>query len=69
MSEEEADQRVAVIPDSYFALNLGDRRAPFFLVADRATMSNSRWGTKIRAYLAYLQSGKYTERYHMRALR
>lgn len=66
---EGTDRMIAVIPDSYFVLNLGDRRAPFFLEVDRATMSNSRWGIKIRAYLAYLRSGKYTERYHMRALR
>jgi len=67
--DEEGNKMVAVIPDSYFVLNLGNRRAPFFLEVDRATMSNSRWGTRIHAYLAYVRSGKYTERYQMRALR
>lgn len=60
---------VAVIPDSYFVLHLGDRRAHFFLELDRATMSNSRWGERVRAYLAYVQSGKYTERYQTKSLR
>lgn len=60
---------VAVIPDSYFVLNLGDRRAHFLLEVDHATITNSRWATRIRAYLAYIQSGKYTERYQTRSLR
>lgn len=60
---------VAVIPDSYFVLHLGDRRAHFFLELDRATMSNSRWGERVRAYLAYIRSGKYSERYRTRSLR
>lgn len=69
VSSEGKSRMVAVIPDSYFVLNLGDRRAHFFLELDRATMSNSRWGERVRAYLAYIQSGKYTERYQTRSLR
>lgn len=69
VSEQGRSRMVAVIPDAYFVLHLGDRRAHFFLELDRATMSNSRWRTRIRAYLAYIRSGKYTERYGTRSLR
>lgn len=61
--------RVAVIPDAYFVLNLGDRRAHFFLELDQATMSNKRWKMRIGAYLTYVQSGKYQERYQTHSLR
>jgi Replication-relaxation len=61
--------RVPVIPDAYFALHLGDRRAHFFLELDRATMSTKRWKTRIRAYRAYADSGKYQARYKTRSLR
>lgn len=60
---------VGVIPDAYFVLHLGDRRAHFLLELDRATMTNTRWSTRIRAYLSYVRSGKYTERYGTRSLR
>lgn len=69
VSSDGKSRMVAVIPDSYFVLNLGDRRAHFFLELDRATMSHSRWGERVRAYLAYIESGKYTERYQTRSLR
>ena len=60
---------VAVIPDAYFSLYMGDRRAHFFLELDRATMSNPRWRTRILAYLAYVNAGKYQVRYQTRSLR
>lgn len=62
-------RRVAVIPDGYFLLNLGDKRAHFFLEVDRATEANKRWAQKIQAYLVYTESGKYSERYGTRSLR
>ena len=62
-------RRVAVIPDGYFSLHLGDRRACFFLEADRATVSNKRWALRIRAYREYVRSGAYTRRYGARSLR
>ena len=62
-------RRVAVIPDSYFVLDMVDRRAHFFLEADRATLSNKRWGLRIRAYEAYVRSGHYTRRYATQSLR
>jgi hypothetical protein len=69
VTEQGRSKIVAVIPDAYFILHLGDRRARFFLELDRATMSNSRWGERIRAYLAYVQSGKYSARYQATSLR
>jgi hypothetical protein len=68
-SEPGRSVRVAVVPDAYFVLHLGNRRAHFFLELDRATMSNPRWKTRIRAYLTYIRSGKYQERYQTNSLR
>ena len=62
-------RKVAVIPDGYLALNLGDRRAHFFLEIDRATLSNRRWRERIAAYRMYVESGRYAERYGTRSLR
>lgn len=67
--ERGGSRMVAVIPDGYFVLHLGVRRAHFFLELDRATMSNQRWSTRVRAYRAYVRSGKYTERYQTPSLR
>jgi hypothetical protein len=62
-------RKIAVIPDGYFVLVLGEKRAHFFLESDRATEANKRWGEKVQAYLEYTRSGKYTERYGTRSLR
>ena len=64
-----AQRRVAVIPDGYFILTMGDKRAHFFLEVDRATEANRRWGQKIQAYMIYTQSGRYTERFGTHSLR
>lgn len=69
-------QKVAVIPDGYFILHLGDRRGHHFLEIDRRTVTveptseeQNSWRRKVRAYLAYYQSGKYSERYQTKSLR
>lgn len=62
-------RRVAVIPDGYFILNLGDKRAHFFLEVDRATEANKRWAQKVQSYLVYTQSGGYEKRFQTRSLR
>lgn len=67
--EQGGSRSVPILPDAYFVLNLGDRRAHFFLEHDRATMSNARWATRVTAYLTYVRSGKYRERYQTRSLR
>ena len=62
-------RRIAVIPDGYFVLNLGDKRGHFCLEVDRATETNKRWAQKIQAYREYTQSGQYSERFGTRSLR
>ena len=62
-------RKVAVIPDGYFSLHLGDRRASFFLEADRATVSNKRWAVRVRACMEYVRSGRYSQRFDARSLR
>jgi hypothetical protein len=62
-------RKVAVIPDGYLVLRLGDRRAHFFLEIDRSTLSNRRWRERTEAYLKYIESGRYGERYGTRSLR
>jgi len=62
-------RRVALIPDAYCTLAEDDRRAHFFLEADRATESNGRWSQKVEAYLAYIRSGGYARRYGSNCLR
>ena len=62
-------RKIAVIPDGYFSLTLGDRRASFFLEADRATVSNKRWALRVRACMEYVRSGSYTRRFGAHSLR
>ena len=40
----------AVIPDGHFALKYGDAVSYFFLEADRSTMSNARYLSKLKSY-------------------
>ena len=62
-------RKVAVIPDGYFILDLGDKRAHFFLEVDRGTIANKRWKTRVKAYQEYTKSGLYQKRYKTRSLR
>jgi Replication-relaxation len=68
-SDQGRSSKMAVIPDAYFILHLGDRRAHFFLEVDRATITNRRWRMRILAYLELIRSGKYQARYQTRSLR
>lgn len=60
--------KVAVIPDAYFVLILGDRRTHFFLEVDRGTMTSKRWKTRVLAYQAYLKSDQFQTRYQTKSL-
>jgi hypothetical protein len=62
-------ESVAVIPDSYFTIVAHKDRYPFFLELDRGTMTLARFKDKIRAYVAYRQSGGYAKRYGTKSLR
>src|SRR5712691_4266268 len=71
--KQDERQKVAVIPDSYFAL-LTPRRAHFFLELDYATEPLSDWKIKIKAYQAYTKSSGdrpslYQKRYGTSAIR
>ena len=67
--EDGTARHVPLVPDGYFSLDLGDRRAHFFLEIDRATEANRRWADKVRAYQRYAHSGRYAARYQARSLR
>ncbi|NOG49598.1 MAG: replication-relaxation family protein [Chloroflexi bacterium] len=62
-------QSVSLIPDSYFTIETPKGRASFFLEMDMGTMTLGRFQNKIRAYLAYLESKAYQQRYQTRSLR
>lgn len=69
VSDGSGARTVGVVPDGYFILNSGDRRHHFFVELDRATMTNPRWAVRVNAYLQYVYSGKYSERYQTNSLR
>ena len=46
------------MPDGFFVLNVEEHRACFFVEIDRGTMTVSRFGTKVRAYISFRQSGQ-----------
>ncbi len=60
---------IAVVPDSYFALETPRGKTHFLLELDRGTMTTKRFRTKIEAYIAYYRSGGYERRYKTRSLR
>lgn len=62
-------QSVSLIPDSYFTIETPKGRASFFLEMDMGTMTLGRFQSKIRAYLAYLESKAYQQRYQTKSLR
>jgi hypothetical protein len=62
-------RRVALIPDGYCLVNMRGRKARFFFEADRGTLSGRRWAWRVRAYLAYVRSGRYAAKYGARSLR
>lgn len=57
------------VPDGFFALEVGEKRACFFLEVDRGTMPTNRFQTKVRAYLSFRQSGAAMERFKTRNFR
>jgi len=63
------DRSLPIAPDAYFTLERGDKRASFFLEVDQATEANKRFKAKIQAYLVYVTSGAYQERYQTKSLR
>ena len=60
---------VSVIPDGYFALATPLGKAHFFVEIDRGTETLRRFKQKVRAYVAYHESGAYEQRYGTKSLR
>lgn len=61
-------------PDAYFVLRFpaaaeGQQRARFFCEADRGTTSTTRFKLKLQAYLSFLLSGQYAEKYNAQRVR
>ncbi len=72
----EKEEKAALVPDGYFHLDTGSHDYHHFLEVDLRTVvgKSSRWGRrdwarKIRAYLAYYDSGQYQQRYETTSLR
>ena len=72
----ETGERVAIVPDGFFSLARGRDIYHYFIEADLATVvglsskSGRRdWARKVRAYLAYYQSGQYAKRYKAQSFR
>ncbi len=60
----------AILPDGYFVVSgTPQGTTHFMLELDRATEQNSRFKTKIEAYIEYHRGGKYEARYGTRSLR
>jgi hypothetical protein len=62
-------QSVSLIPDSYFTLKTPRGYANCFLEMDMGSMALERFKNKVRAYIAYYQSGAFERRYGARAVR
>lgn len=60
---------VSVIPDGYFVLATPHGKAHFFVEVDRGTETLQRFKQKVRAYVAYHESGGYEQRYGTQSLR
>jgi len=62
-------QDISLIPDGYFTIQTPHGNASFFLEMDMGTMTVGRFTTKIRAYIAYMKTGAYIQRYQTKSLR
>jgi len=66
---ENPGQMIPVSPDAFFGLDTPKGKAYFFLEADRATMSNSRFRRKMMGYARYWLDGVYQEKWGYRTFR
>lgn len=71
VEDPQTDKRYPVIPDAYFVYELTEtgQKAHFFVELDRATMENRRFAVKIKAYIEYGKSGRFTKRYGAKSFR
>jgi hypothetical protein len=59
----------AIVPDSVFSVLAYNQRFWFALEADRGTEIGKTWKKKVRAYTAWIESGKFEKRYDATRLR
>lgn len=62
-------EQVAIVPDAVFSILAHNRRHRCLLELDRGTMEIDRFKNKIRAYIAYHESGTYEKRFHSSSMR
>lgn len=60
---------ITVIPDSFFVIHVNGNAGAFCLEVDRGTMTLKRFAKKVKAYIAYYQSGLYTKRFNTTMMR
>jgi hypothetical protein len=60
---------IAVVPDAVFAFVAADRRHRCLVEVDRGTEKLEDFKQKVRAYIAYHESGQYERRYGGKSLR
>jgi hypothetical protein len=58
-SEHKTQTRTPIVPDAYFALRVGKILLPFFLEADRSTMTNDRFLRKLTGYYHFWRQDKH----------
>jgi hypothetical protein len=76
LDAKQNERKMAIVPDGYFHLAIGERESHHFLETDMCTVvglstkSGRRdWAKKIRSYLAYHESRQFQERYHVSSFR
>lgn len=62
-------ERLPILPDSIFSFIAHGRRHRCLLELDRGTMESARFKDKVRAYIAYHESGMYQTRYESQSMR
>jgi hypothetical protein len=69
--DPDTDKRYPVVPDAYFVYKDGETelKSHFFVELDRATMENRRFAEKIKAYIEYGRTGRFTDRYDAKTFR
>lgn len=69
LNRDNKRHEVTVIPDSFCLIVNGERAYPIFIEYDGGTQRSRVIKEKVRAYVAYYESGKYNQRYGFNAFR
>jgi DNA-binding PadR family transcriptional regulator len=62
-------ERIPVAADGFFSLGLRERRAHFFLEADRGTMQIKNFTQKLIGFQAWRKAGRHAERFEIKSFR